>query len=83
MDLNVLDTTLRHLGIPMSLISLGRATDQTWCVVPTAGGWETYWAAGEVHHARVVLPDESAACYHLLGRLVHDQMLAGEFELPG
>ncbi len=82
MNLQVLDETLRALGIPASLVSLGRSTESAWCVVPSRGGWEVYWNAGTVRHSYVRVDSEAIACYYLLGKLVYDQVLAGRFELP-
>lgn len=68
----------------MSLVSLGRAAESAWCVVPAADGrWEVYWQGVGTRHSFTVLADEATACYFLLGKLTHDQVLAGQFELPG
>lgn len=83
MNLHVLDETLRRLGIPMTLVSLGQCVDSAWCVVPAGGHWEVYWCNRAIKHSYIELEDESTACYFLLGKLVYDQVLAGEFELPG
>lgn len=83
MNLHVLDETLRRLGIPTTLVSLGYHVDSTWCVVPTGGHWEVYWCSQAVKHSYAELADEPTACYFLLGKLVYDQVLAGEFELLG
>jgi hypothetical protein len=82
-NLQVLDETLRRLGIPMTLVSLGHHADPAWCVVRNGGQWDVYWCSQAIQHSRAALPDESTACYYLLGKLVGDQVLAGEFELPG
>lgn len=84
MNLRILDITLQRLGLPMSLVSLGRAAQSAWCVVPAGEGrWEVYWDGAGFKHSLTVLDDEATACYFLLGKLVHDQVLAGQFELPG
>ncbi|MQA13297.1 MAG: hypothetical protein GEV09_03745 [Pseudonocardiaceae bacterium] len=84
MNLHVLDETLRRLGIPTTLVSLGSGVDSAWCVVPAdSGSWEVYWLSQGTTYSHVVLDDEPTACYCLLGKLVYDQVLAGEFELPG
>lgn len=83
MNLHVLDETLQRLGIPPTLVSLGHRVDSAWCVVPTDDHWEVYWCNQTVKHSYVELADESTACYFLLGKLVYDQVLAGEFELLG
>lgn len=83
MNLHVMDETLRRLGIPTTLVSLGHHADPAWCVVPSGDRWEVYWCSQAAKHSHAELPDESTACYFLLGKLVHDQVLAGEFELPG
>ncbi len=83
MNLHVLDETLRRLGIPPTLVSLGHHADPAWCMVRNGAHWEVYWCSNAVRHSRVELPDESTACYFLLGKLVGDQVLADEFELPG
>ena len=83
MNLQVLDETLRTLGIPASLVSLGRPAESAWCVVPSRGSREVYWNAGTVRHSHVWLDSEDVACYYLLGRLVYDQVLAGRFDFPG
>lgn len=83
MNLQVLDETLRALGIPTSLVSLGRPAESAWCVVPSRGGWEVYWNAGTVRHSYMRLESEALACYYLLGKLVYDQLLAGRFDFPG
>lgn len=84
MNLHVLDLTLQRLGLPTALVSLGRRADSAWCVIPIDGDrWEVYWSNQGVKYSPVSLQDESTACYYLLGKLVHDQVLAGQFELPG
>ncbi len=83
MNLHVLDETLRRIGIPMTLLSLGHHVDSAWCVVPDGERWEVYWSSKGAKHSHAELVDESTACYFLLGKLVYDQVLAGEFELPG
>lgn len=84
MNLHGLDQTLRRLGLPTALVSLGREIDSAWCVVGTGENrWEVYWNHAGAKHSHTVLDSESTACYFLLGKLVHDQALAGEFELPG
>jgi hypothetical protein len=85
LNLQVLRKALGRVGIPETLVSLGERRDQAWCLVPSSAGdgWEVYWRSGRDKHARVVLESESSACFYLLGKLVYDQMLAGEFEFPG
>ncbi len=83
-NLRILDVTLQRLGIPMWLVSLGSTADSAWCIVPAADGrWEVFWHGAGVKHSLTLLDTEATACYVLLGKLVHDQVLAGQFELPG
>ncbi len=82
MNLQVLDETLAALGIPTSLVSLGRPAESAWCVVPSSSGWEVYWNAPTRQHSYVRLESEALACYYLPGKLVYDQLLAGRFEFP-
>lgn len=84
MNLHTLDLTMQRLGLPTALVSLGRHAEPAWCIVPAREGrWDVYWADQGVKYSPVTVPDEPCACYYLLGKLVHDQVLAGRFELPG
>lgn len=84
MNLHTLELILRQLELPIALVSLGRRAEPAWCIAPTCDGrWEVYWADQGEQYSAATLPDESSACYYLLGKLVHDQVLAGQFELPG
>lgn len=63
---------LATLGVPGGLVGIGTETDRTWCVrpVPDDEGWEVFWCERGGRYEWTRFDDESAACFHLVGRLV-------------
>ena len=79
---------VRALGVPEGLVSVGEEVDGTWCVVPapldelgmpTVEGepWEVFWREHGDRFDWVRFTDERTACWYLLGRLAHSQLLRG------
>lgn len=71
---------LATFGVPDGLVAVGAETDRTWCVrpVPEAdGGWEVFWCEHGGRYEWTRFDDESAACFHVFGRLVWARAAGG------
>lgn len=88
MDADGVLELVRALGVPEGLVSVGEEVDGAWCVVPapldelglpTVEGepWEVFWREHGDRFDWVRFTDERTACWYLLGRLAHSQLLRG------
>lgn len=80
MNLRSLGTALDAIALEPGVVALGSRDEQCWCIHPDKDGtgWEVYWMErGQKNHL-VRLPNESAACELLLGKLTESQLIAGK-----
>ncbi|UZJ25512.1 hypothetical protein RHODO2019_03315 [Rhodococcus antarcticus] len=88
MDAEGVRGLVRALGVPDALVSVGEEVDGTWCLVPTpldelgmatveGEPWEVFWREHGDRFDWVRFTDERTACWYLLGRLAHSQLLRG------
>lgn len=80
------------LGVPAELVSVGMEVDGRWCLVPTVAtpetggpesvlgadlGWEVFWREQGDRFDWARFTDVDVACWYLLGRLAHSQLIRG------
>lgn len=71
---------IERLGVPSSTYVVGREADDCWCLVEEEGAWKVFWRERGTRFDERVFPDEETACYYLLGRMTHRQLLQGALQ---
>lgn len=93
MGVDVLPGWIAALGLPATTVLVCRESevpddaDQVWCVLVAGGGaageaadgpaWDVFWLERGQRWSWTRFDEESAACFHLLGRLAWSQMMRG------
>jgi len=72
------------LGVPAEILSIGAEVDDRWCLLslpdPDGGPapvWEVFWRQQGDRFDWARFTDEQVACFYLLGRLAHGQLVQG------
>ncbi|MFF0146891.1 hypothetical protein ATK36_2433 [Amycolatopsis sulphurea] len=72
------------IGVPAEVVSVGAEADNTWCLMPTSGGWEVFWREQGNRYDWAAFTSEQVACHYLFGRLTWSQVARGAVGvLPG
>lgn len=75
---------LAAVGVPSEVVSIGRETDETWCLLrvdPTAAeegtAWDVFWLEQGNRYDWARFTSEHVACHYLFGRLTWAQVARG------
>ena len=84
MDETTVAQWVSALGVSSDALSIGAELDDRWCLLSLADPdgsdaivWEVFWRQQGDRFDWARFTDEQVACFYLLGRLAHGQLVQG------
>ncbi|WP_345196556.1 hypothetical protein [Actinomycetospora corticicola] len=84
MGVDALPGWIEALGLAPGTVVVGTPgrVDRVWVVHPgPERTWEVYWFEGGERYSWTRFEEESAACFHVFGRLAWTQMMRGSLRV--
>jgi hypothetical protein len=77
-----LRATFRRLSVPDSAYSIGRETNEAYCLIEEVDGWHVYYSERGNRNAEQVFSSESAAAEELMLRVLDDGAVRRSIDAP-